>query len=81
MLDWKITVRNKAYMTKDTIESFSVYEAAGKKWKLVKEVPQGCRHEIKEFLESVVATEIDNMYTDLAAYHFYMVFDLPPMKE
>ena len=68
-------------MTKDTINSLSVYLAVGKKWELVWEQSQGQRAEIGKFLKRMGAFEVDKAYTDLAAYHFYMVFDMPVVKE
>lgn len=74
-------MKNKAYMTRDTSDSMSIYEAVGRKWKLIKSEPQGCRTKIKKFLDKLGVTEVDRMYTDEAAYHFYMVLDMPEVKE
>lgn len=71
----------KIYMTKDTNDSMALYEAAGRKWKLVREEPQGFRVKIREALEVLGAREIGKEYTDLAAYHFYVVLDIPEVKE
>lgn len=68
-------------MTKDTISSLSVYRVTRKKWELIAEFPQGMRAEIAAFLALAGAAEIGRKYTDEAAYHFYMVFDMPAVKE
>ena len=70
-------MRNNAFMTKDTIHSLSVHVAVGKKWKAVLECPHGLRVQIRKFLDDMHATEVGRKYTDEAAYHFYVILNMP----